>query len=239
MATFSKAQSNTWYSAAKAEPDARARFIRNTYMHLAGAVGAFVGVEFILLQTGLGESMLRFIAKNQYGWIMLLGAFILAGWMARSLAASGKSVGLQYLGLGVYVVAEALIFLPLLYLAANFYAPDVIPIAGLLTAALFGGLTMVVFTTRKDFSFLGGILAIAGPILLGVIICSAIFGFTLGLIFSGIMVLVASIAILYDTSKILHHYPPDRHVAASLELFASVALLFFYILRIVMMFSRD
>ena len=46
--------------------------------------------------------------------------------------------------------------------------------------------------------------------------------------------------ILYDTSNILHHYPTDMHVAAALELFADIALLFWYIIQLVMeMSSRD
>jgi FtsH-binding integral membrane protein len=64
-----------------------------------------------------------------------------------------------------------------------------------------------------------------------------IFGFQLGLLFSAAMVIFAGAAILYDTSKVMHHYEPGQHVAASLELFASVALLFWYILQIVLSMS--
>jgi uncharacterized protein len=84
---------------------------------------------------------------------------------------------------------------------------------------------------------LGGILKIAGFVALGLILCSIIFGFSLGLFFSFVMVVFASAAILYDTSKVMHHYAPHQYVAASLELFASVALLFWYVLRIVMALS--
>jgi uncharacterized protein len=103
---------------------------------------------------------------------------------------------------------------------------------------MFAGLTAVTFITRKDFSFLGSILTIGGFIALGVIVCSVLFGFNLGLFFSVVMVIFASAAILYDTSNVLHHYSTKQHVAASLELFASVALLFWYILQIVMSLSR-
>lgn len=48
------------------------------------------------------------------------------------------------------------------------------------------------------------------------------------------MLVLAGGAILYDTAKIMRYYPVDRHVAASLELFASVALMFWYVLRILM-----
>jgi len=218
--------------------DARAAFIRRTYLHLAGAVGAFVIIEMLLLRSALPRIMLTFIQSNSYGWLMILGAFILAGWMARNLAASAASAQVQYLGLGLYVFAEAVIFVPLLYLAAFYSSPEVLPNAALLTGLLFGGLTAVAFTTRTDFSFLRGALTIGGFIALGAIVGAVLFGFNLGLLFSIAMVGLASAAILYDTSKILQHYPADRHVAASLELFASIALLFWYVLSILMRLSR-
>jgi FtsH-binding integral membrane protein len=223
---------------AQAQAETRAAFIRRTYLHLAGAVGAFVIIEILLLRSALPALMLGFIQQNRYGWLMILGGFILGGWMARSLAASAASVQLQYLGLGLYVFFEAVIFVPLLYLAAFYSSPDVLPTAAILTGLLFAGLTMIAFTTRTDFSFLQGALSIEGFVALGAIVGGVVFGFTLGLLFSIVMVGLAGAAILYDTSKILYHYPPDRHVAASLELFASVALMFWYVLRILMRLSR-
>ena len=65
----------------------------------------------------------------------------------------------------------------------------------------------------------------------------AIFGFNLGTWFSVGMVGLAGAAILYDTSNVLHHYPEDRYVAAALELFASMALMFWYVLQLFL--SRD
>jgi len=224
--------------AIEARVDERTAFIRRTYLHLAGAVAAFLAIEVILLRSALPEIMLRFIDGNRYGWLMILGAFILAGWMARSLAASGASTTTQYLGLGLYVFAEGIIFVPILYLAVYFSSPEVLPNAAILTGLLFAGLTAVAFVSRTDFSFLRGALTIGGFVALGAIVGGTIFGFGLGLLFSVAMVGLAGAAILYDTSKILRHYPTDRHVAASLELFASVALMFWYILRIMMRFSR-
>jgi len=70
------------------------------------------------------------------------------------------------------------------------------------------------------------------------IVAGALFGFELGMFFSVAMVVFAGAAILYDTSNVIHHFPEDRHVGAALELFASVALMFWYVLRIFMA-SRD
>jgi hypothetical protein len=107
-----------------------------------------------------------------------------------------------------------------------------IPAAGVYTGLIFTGLTATVFFTKKDFSFLGPILAVAGMVALGVIVCSALFGFSLGNLCAGVMVAFAAGYILFNTSQVLHQYPTNAHVAASLQLFASVALLFWYILRI-------
>lgn len=222
---------------AQARPSERARFIQKTYLHLAGAIAAFVGVEFVLFQTGIAAAIANLIAGNRFSWLLILGVFTLLGWMSRGLAAKADSTGTQYAGLSLYVVAQALIFAPMLYFAAYFSDSSVIPTAAILTLLMFVGLTAIALTTRTDFSFLGGILTIGGFVALGLILCSVLFGFTLGLLFSVVMVVFASAAILYDTSKVMHHYSTQHHVAASLELFASVALLFWYILQVVMSLS--
>ncbi len=225
------------FTVARAQPHERAKFIQQTYTHLAGAIGAFIGVEFVLFQSGAAAALANLLMGSRFSWFAVLGAFAVLGWLSRELAAKADSVSTQYAGLGIYVLAEALIFAPIIYIASRLSDPSVIPTAGILTLFLFGGLTAIAFTTGKDFTFLGGILKVGGCVALGLIVCSLIFGFHLGLIFSGAMVVFASAAILYDTSKVMHHYSPDQYVAASLELFASVALLFWYILRILMELS--
>jgi hypothetical protein len=221
-----------------ASADERSLFIRRTYGHLAGAVGLFVVLEYFLIRSPLAEAMLNFINSSNYGWLMILGGFIVTGWLARGMAANAGSRAMQYAGLGLYVLVEAIIFVPILFIAAFYSSPDVLPTAATITGLLFLSLTFIAFTTRKDFSFLRGALTIGGFVALGLIVAGTIFGFTLGLAFSVLMVALAGGAILYDTSKIIHHYSTDRYVGAALELFASVALLFWYILRIVMRFSR-
>lgn len=71
-----------------------------------------------------------------------------------------------------------------------------------------------------------------GILAVGAIVAGAIFGFQLGTWFSVLMVGVAGAAILYDTSNVIHHFPEDRYVGAALQLFASVALMFWYLLRL-------
>jgi hypothetical protein len=232
---YNPTYSDTVFYAAASE---QAAFIRRTYAHLALAVLAFILVEAFLLQLPIAGAIAGAMTGG-FSWLIVLAAFMGVSWLAERWANSDTSPQMQYLGLGLFVVAEAVIFLPLLYVAANFSSPDVIPMAAVITGFLFAGLTATVFITRKDFSWMRSILAIGGFVALGVIAASIIFGFSLGIIFSAVMVLFASGAILYDTSQVLHHYRTDQHVAASLSLFASVALLFWYVLRIVMSLSSD
>jgi FtsH-binding integral membrane protein len=225
-------------TAASAEPSERATFIRRTYSHLAGAILAFIGLETVLVNTVPFDVIAGLLGGSRISWLVVLGAFMGASWLAQYWARSQTSPALQYLGLGLYVVAEAVIFLPLLIIAAKFSSPNVIPTAGILTLATFGGLTITVFVTRKDFSFLAPILSIGGLIAFGLIIVSIFVGFDLGVLFAAAMVALMSGYILYYTSNVMHHYRTDQHVAAALALFAAVATLFWYILQIVMRMNR-
>lgn len=222
----------------QSEPSERAAFIRKTYAHLAGAILAFVGLTAYMVNSPIADMLLNIMAMR-FGWLMILGGFIIVGRLASGLASSTASQTTQYIGLTLYVIIEAVIFTPLLWMAAHMVEdPNLIAKAGIMTLGIFAGLSLVVFTTKKDFSFLGGILKIGFFVALGLIVCAVIFGFNLGLIFSFAMVLLAGGAILYDTSRIMKHYGPDQHVAASLQLFASIALLFWYVLNILMSLSR-
>jgi FtsH-binding integral membrane protein len=223
---------------ADASADVRASFVRRTYAHLAGAILAFVLLESALFQTTFPESVVRLLSTSRYSWLIVLGAFMGVSYMAERWAQSAVSMNVQYLGLAVYVLAQAIIFVPLLYLAAVVAGSEVILSAGVLTLLLFTGLTYTAITTRKDFTFLGMFLKVSCFVALGIIVASVLFGFNLGLLFSAFMVIVAGASILYNTSNVLHHYHPGQHVAAALTLFASIALLFWYILRIFMGFSR-
>jgi FtsH-binding integral membrane protein len=140
----------------------------------------------------------------------------------------------QYLGLGLYVILEAIIFLPMIAVAVLYSGSEMIMQAAMITLFMFSGLTAVVFMTKTDFSFLRTALTIGGFIALGIIVAGAIFGFNLGLWFSVGMVVLASGSILYQTSQIKDKFSTDQYVGASLQLFASIMLLFWYVLRILM-----
>jgi FtsH-binding integral membrane protein len=220
----------------------RIGFIRRTYAHLTGAILALIVIEALLFSVVPEATMQALVGRMMggMGWLVVLGLFMGVSWIANKWAHSDTSKATQYLGLSLYVVAEAVILLPLLYVCINVLGDPGLPIkAAAITATCFIGLTAFVFFTGVDLASWGKYLAMAGFVAIAAIVAGIVFGFSLGLFFSAAMVAFAAGYILYDTSNVIHHYHTGQHVAASLALFASVVLLFWYVLRILMMFASD
>jgi FtsH-binding integral membrane protein len=214
--------------------ESRSNFIWRTYGHVAAAILLFAGIETYLFDSGLAAPLAQTLLG--FNWLLILGAFMIVGWLATHVAHSTQSKPLQYVALVGFVVAEAIIFLPLLAIAIS-VQPGIVESAVGVTLLGTAGLTAVAFITRKDFSFLRSLLMWGGVLALVAIVAAVLFGFELGTWFSVAMIGFAGAAVLYDTSNILHHYPEDRYVGAALQLFASIALMFWYVLRLFM--SRD
>lgn len=209
--------------------DARAAFIVRTYNHLFGAIVGFTLLEVVYFKSGVAEKIAG--ALMSVSWLLVLGAYMIVSWFASRVAHRAKDLGTQYLALVGFVVVKSIIFVPLLYTAER-YASGAIESAAALALAGFAGLTGIAFWTRKDFSFMRSFLAWCFLIALVGIVASLVFGFHLGTWFSVAMIALAGAAILYDTSNVIHHFPRSRYVGAALELFASVALMFWYVLRL-------
>ncbi len=230
-------------TAAMAPANERLGFIRRTYAHVGAAGFAFVAASAALVSTGLAEQILRdvFLA-NRLSWLLLMIVFMVGTVAAQYMARSRSSVGTQYAGLALYVGLYTLLFVPILTIASlpKYGGSPQLPLqAGIVTLAVFGGLTFAVFTSGKDFSFMGPILMVGSFLALGVVLAAVLFGFSLGLVFLALMVALFAGFIIYDTSNIIHRYGTDEHVAASMALFGSVAMLFYYILSIFMSVGRD
>ena len=213
---------------------ARVAFYKKTYAHLAGAVLLFILVETLFFQI---DAIVNFALSLTQGylWLVMLGGFMLVTNYAERLAMSTNNIKTHYAGLVLYVIAEAFIFIPLIFIAilmAEEGAFDILNQAAILTLSLFTGLSAIVFITKKDFSFMKSALTVGFFIALGLIVAGVLFGFNLGLWFSVGMVVLASGSILYQTSNLIHKYEENQYVAASLGLFASLMLLFWYILSI-------
>jgi FtsH-binding integral membrane protein len=233
----------------------RVAFLRKTYAHL--------GVSLILFAAATGfmikfttEFSLRFSAwawgGQGYQWLLVIGLFMLVNMGAQRLAMSPSSRGLQYVGLGITIAAWSFLLQPLIWFvmikfgnAATMFAGNTVhatlsPTAAsvilesvIITLAIFTGLTLTVFLTKKDFSFLRGILTICTFAALGVIVASILFGFSLGALFCGAMILLMAGYILYQTSLVMSYFPPTHYVAAALMLFGTIATLFWYVLSLV------
>jgi len=222
----------------RAEGTERAGFIRRTFIHLAGAIAVFALLEGYLQSLGWGAAAMSFLAKSQWLWLGVLFAFGGVSMIADKWARDDYSKTMQYAGLGLFIVAEALLFLPMIYMATR-YAPGVLENAAIVTGGLVAGLSAVAFITKKDFSFLGPILSIGFFVVIALIVASMLFGFTLGTFFMGAMIVFAAGSVLYSLSNIMHVYRTDQHVAASLSLFSSVGLLFWYVLQFMMSMAGD
>ena len=232
---------------ADAPASTRADFIRKTYSHLAMAIFAFAALEWCFFQTGLLDQWAPALMANPMLMLIFFGGFVLVSWIAEGWARGSVSIEKQYLGLVTYVLAESIFFAPLLWVANQYSlelgggnAIGILPAAGLITVVMFGGLSAIAWFSGADFSFLRAGLGITAIAAFGLIAVSLIFGFHLGVWFSVAMIILACGYILYETSNVIHHYREGQHVAASLGLFASVALLFWYVIRILLAFSsRD
>jgi FtsH-binding integral membrane protein len=208
----------------------RSAFIWKCYAHVVGAILVFAAIEGYLFSSGIAERIAMPMLQN---WWMVLGAFILAGWGATHVAHRVQSINAQYAAFALFIVAESIIFAPMLFIA---YLKDPAIIDSAAGVTLLGsvGLVATAMITRKDFSFLRGMLVWMFMLAMVAIVGSMIFGFHLGTWFSVAMIGFAGAAVLYDTSNIMLHYPKDKYVAASMQLFASIAMMFWYILRLFM-----
>lgn len=216
----------------------RVAFYKKTYAHVAGGVLVFILFEWLLLQSDTVVDFMLSMTEG-YKWLLMLGGFMLATNYAEGMALKTEDKNKQYLAYGIYIFFEALIFVPLIYIAAFYMdsGPEILNQAAIVTLALFTGLSAVVLVTKKDFSFLKTGLTVGFFIAIGLIIAGTLFGFNLGLWFSVGMCLLAGGSILYQTSNMVNKYGVEDYIPAALGLFASLMLLFWYILRIFM--SRD
>src|SRR5690606_5603241 len=135
-----------------------------------------------------------------YLWLVLLGGFMGVSYIAQKMAYNDTSLAKQYLGYFLYIVAQAIIFVPILYIAIYYTGSyDLLTQAAIITGSLFFRLSFLVFSTKADFSFLRSILAIVFFVAIGAIVAGMLCNFYLCLWFSVGMIVLASGSILYNT----------------------------------------
>jgi len=214
---------------ARAEVDERLVFLRKTYLLVLTGLGvATLGGYFG------AQALLPYV--TQYWWAFFIAYF--GGFFA--VRAMRKVPGLNYVGLFGFTFLCGILLGPLLAYATHLAGgqPTIVIQALVITGTAITGLSGYVFVTRKDFSFLGGALAMGSLILIGAIVVGffwSSWNFHLAFSIGGAVLFCGFI--LYDTSRIMRTHPVDDPVGAALDLFLDFFLLFMYVLRILVMLA--
>ncbi len=214
----------------------RAAFFRRTYGLVAAAFAAFALALYGFFVSGIAETFMRAIAGiGSWGILGVMVLFWLGTTAAQSLAFNRASRAAQYAGLGIYILLQALIFVPLIYYTAqvtNGNPSEILIPACMTTGALVVALTAAVFMTNLDFSFLKVAIVIGSICALGIVIISLFTETPLGTWFSIAMIVLMATVILYQTNEIKNTMETDQHVAAAFVLFSSFVTLLFYVIRL-------
>jgi hypothetical protein len=212
----------------------RSEFLSRVYQHLLAAVVAFVAFEALLINLGIAREIYELVSGGGGRWLIVLGGFMVVNWLATNAAHDILNPSRQYAGLFGMAAGEALIFAPFLHYVFEVEGGGTTTVlaAAVITAIGFAGLSAVALVTRADLSFLRPILLWTGVCALVLIVGALLFGFELGVWFSVAMIALAGGSILYQTQTIMRRYPAEAYVGAAVQLFASVMLLFWYVLRL-------
>ena len=213
------------------EPQVRADFMRRVYTRLVAGVAAFVLIEAYLFTSGLAVAITEFVFSTS--WLLILGGFMDVSWLANSVALRAAKPASQWGGYLLLVAANALIFAPMLVIA-ELQVPGTVAQAGQYAVGGFVVLSVIAHRSSRDFTWLGASLRWFGILALAGIALAVLTGFQLGTWFSLAMIGFAGAAILYETQVILRETPPGRETVAAMALFSSLALLFWYVLRLFM-----
>ncbi len=218
----------------------RVAFFKRTYLHVAGAFAAFGALLYAFFVTDVARSIMQGFGSimgsvGGFGILVVMLMFWGGTYVAQKMAENRTSRPSQYLGLGLYVVLEAIIFVPLIVMVAiktNGNPGEILIPACAVTAALVVGLTVAVFTMGIDFSFLRVAIVIGSICALGIILVSIFTNSNLGNWFSIIMILLMATVILYQTQVIKDSCETDQHVLAAFILFSAFVTLLFYVIRL-------
>lgn len=222
---------NTTVPAGLQSAEVRTAFMGRVYARLVAGVAAFVLIELYLFTSGLAVAITEFVFSTS--WLLILGGFMVVSWLANSVALRATTPGSQWGGYLLLVAANALIFAPMLVIA-EVQVPGTVAAAGQYSIGGFVILSVIAHRSARDFTWLGATLRWFGVLALVAIVLAVLTGSALGTWFSLAMIGFAGAAILYETQVILRETPPGRETVAAMALFSSLALMFWYVLRLLM-----
>ncbi|MEG9498308.1 Bax inhibitor-1 family protein [Mannheimia indoligenes] len=201
------------------------KVLRNTYMLLAMTLTFSAVVAFVAMQMN---------APAMPWWGLLIGFY---GLLFLTNATSNSSAGI----LSVFALTGFLGYTlgPILnrYIGAGL--GDIVALAFGATALVFFACSAYVLTTKKDMSFLSGMMVALFVVLLVGIIANIFLAIpALGLALSSLFVIFSSGAILLATSNIIHG-GETNYIRATVDLYVSIYNLFVSFLQIFGVLGSD
>ncbi len=224
---FANAQMS--FTVAQASQQVRVQFIRQVYSILFGSLLVTVLAGFIAVQ----ESVLPIVMGLMP--ILWIGEVV----CCIVLSFTRRTTGLNLLVFGLFAALLGAGLAPLL-LQVSEKSPGLPTAAATLTLGVFGALSTYALTTKKDFSFLGGMLfaSLIGLCLVGILLIFLPSAF-LSSLYSLVGVLLFSGYVLYDTSQIIHRLQPGEAIIGAIELYLDFLNLFLFILQLLSNRSDD
>lgn len=225
---WQQAQAETWggmqaVTAADAPLAERLTFVRKVYaLFFVGILCAIGGV----LAGLMFPPVMVAIAQHPFITLLLMLGGVMGAQAVRHVPGLNLAAFVGFTGLTGIVISPAIYFYAL-------YNPNSIWQAGIMTVGLFGGLTAYVFISKKDFSFLRGMVT-TGLIIL---VLGSVVNIFLGSSAVGFGIAVAALLlfagyVLYDTSNIIRRYPTNEYIAGALSLYLDFWNIFLALLRI-------
>ncbi|MCL2260030.1 MAG: Bax inhibitor-1 family protein [Fibromonadales bacterium] len=215
----------------------QANFYRKTYLTTGFSFLIWMMTVFGMFQTGIAYSLIN--AITSVSWLVVLAIFWGASFLGGKLTFAEEKEK-QYLGLGIYILAYSLIFTPLIGIVIDYSGgvqmamDNVLIPAFIATCTIFAALTVTVFVTKTDFSFLRSVVVFGSFIALGAIVIFTITGAAVGTWFAIAMIILMSAAILYETHRIKENFNTNQHIGAGAVLFASFMTLLWYVISLFM-----
>lgn len=207
--------------------EVRMEFIRKTYsLFLAGIVCALVAGTICLNSYPVANAAVTVLQSPLLAIVLLFG-------LSMGAQAVSRIEGLNYAALFGFTAFIGFLFAPLLAMYER-SAPGIVGQAAGLTAIAFGSLTAYAFVTKKDFSFLGGLLFVGLAMLIVGGLANVFFFKSTGASYymAWVSLFLFSGYVLYDTSQIIHRYDAKGYCSAALSLFLDFFNMFMAILRI-------
>ena len=200
-------------------------FLQKVYsLFLLGLVSATAGAFTTMTDPDVARAVLgHFIIVT----LVYFGVFFLA-------LAVRKTPGINIVALLAFTFVSGAYFAPALMLAVlKTGSMDVVFQAAAITGSIFVGLTAYTFISKKDFSFLGGIVYVGLFAVIGIMLVNFFIQSEAATIaVSWIGSVLFSLFILFDTSRIMRTHESDEYVSGALSLYLDFINLFLFVLRI-------